>query len=181
MSELRVGIIGLGRMGGNHFNVWSRLDGVRVVAIAEPDAQRFHEVVGPAAGDVARHDTWDQLLARGDVDAVSIVLPSSLHAEAAIAAARAGVHALVEKPLATTVPEAMAMAKAADEAGKLLTVGHVERFNPAAASCASSSPTAPLGGCSACMPRAWARCRPASWMRASRSISPRTTSISWSG
>ncbi len=132
MSELRVGIIGLGRMGGNHFNVWSRLDGVRVIAIAEPDQQRFDEVVGPAANDVARHDTWDELLARGDVDAVSIVLPSSLHAEAAIAAAKAGVHALVEKPLATTVPEAMAMAKAADEAGKLLTVGHVERFNPAA-------------------------------------------------
>lgn len=132
MSELRVGIIGLGRMGGNHFNVWSRLDGVRVIAIAEPDQQRFDEVVGPAASDVARHDTWDELLARGDVDAVSIVLPSSLHAEAAIAAAKAGVHALVEKPLATTVPEAMAMAKAADEAGKLLTVGHVERFNPAA-------------------------------------------------
>lgn len=132
MSELRVGVIGLGRMGGNHYHVWSRIDGVRVVAIAEPDTVRFHEIVGPAAGDVDRHDTWAELLARGDVDAVSIVLPSSLHADAAIAAAEAGVHALVEKPLATTVPEAMAMAKAADDAGKLLTVGHVERFNPAA-------------------------------------------------
>lgn len=132
MSELRVGIIGLGRMGGNHFNVWSRMEGVRVVAIAEPDAARFAEVTGPGA-TAAHHDRWQDLIERGDLDAVSIVPPSSMHGEVAVAALDAGLHAIVEKPLATTVPQAMEIAAAAERAGKVLTVGHVERFNPAAA------------------------------------------------
>lgn len=131
-SELRIGVIGLGRMGGAHFNVWSRMDGARVVAIAEPDAARFHEVVGPAAAEVVHHARWEDLVARDDLDAVSIVAPSSLHGDVAVAALDAGLHALVEKPLATTVPDAMAIAQAAARAGKILTVGHVERFNPAA-------------------------------------------------
>lgn len=131
-DELRIGVIGLGRMGGNHFNVWSRMDGARVVAIAEPDAARFYEVVGPAAAEVAHHERWQDLVARGDLDAVSIVAPSSMHGEVAVAALDAGLHALVEKPLATTVPDAMAIAQAAERAGRILTVGHVERFNPAA-------------------------------------------------
>jgi UDP-N-acetylglucosamine 3-dehydrogenase len=132
MTDLRIGIVGLGRMGGNHFNVWSRLDGVQVVAIAEPDASRFKAVVGAAAAEIARHEDWRELIGRGDLDALSIVCPSSMHAEVSIAALDAGIHCLVEKPIATTVPEAMAMSAAADRAGKILTVGHVERFNPAA-------------------------------------------------
>ena len=132
MTDLRIGIVGLGRMGGNHFNVWARLDGVRVLAIAEPDQARFREVVGAAEAEIDRHDDWQSLIARGDIDAISVVLPSTLHAEVAIAALDAGIHCLVEKPIATTVPEAMAMAAAAERAGKILTVGHVERFNPAA-------------------------------------------------
>ncbi|MFT4035875.1 MAG: Gfo/Idh/MocA family oxidoreductase [Patulibacter sp.] len=132
MSDLRIGIVGLGRMGGNHFNVWSRLDGVRVVAVAEPDAARFKAVVGAAQAEIARHDDWQSLLARGDLDALSIVVPSSLHCDVATAALNAGLHCLVEKPVATTVPAAIEMAAAAERAGKILTVGHVERFNPAA-------------------------------------------------
>ncbi|MBJ7471848.1 MAG: Gfo/Idh/MocA family oxidoreductase, partial [Solirubrobacteraceae bacterium] len=131
-AHLRIGVIGLGRMGGNHYNVWSRMHGVHVVAIAEPDADRFKEVVGPAISEVAYHSKWQDLLDRGDIDAVSVVCPSSMHGEVAVAALNAGIHALVEKPLATTVPDAMAIAEAADRAGKILTVGHVERFNPAA-------------------------------------------------
>lgn len=128
---LRIGVIGLGRMGGNHFNVWSRTDGAKVVAIAEPDEARFREVVGPAA-DVVRHDRWQDLIERGDIDAVSVVLPSSMHGEVAVAALDAGLHALVEKPIATTVTDAMKIADAAQRAGRILSVGHVERFNPAA-------------------------------------------------
>lgn len=127
---LRIGVIGLGRMGGNHYGAWTRTDGVDVVAIAEPDEARFREVVGSA--EVARHDRWQDLIARGDLDAVSIVLPSSMHGEVAVAALDAGLHALVEKPIATTVTDAVAIAEAAERAGKILTVGHVERFNPAA-------------------------------------------------
>lgn len=119
-------------MGGNHYNAWSRTDGARVVAIAEPQAARFAEVVGPAAAEVAYYPRWQDLLAEAELDAVSIVCPSELHAEVAVAALDAGMHVLVEKPLATTVPDAMAIAEAADRAGKIVTVGHVERFNPAA-------------------------------------------------
>ncbi|MBO9532543.1 MAG: Gfo/Idh/MocA family oxidoreductase [Solirubrobacteraceae bacterium] len=132
MTDLRIGIVGLGRMGEYHFNVWSRLDGARVIAIAEPDLERFQTVTGPAQREIDRHADWHDLIARGDIDAISIVAPSSLHGEIATAALAAGIHCLVEKPIATTVPDAVAMTAAAERAGKILTVGHVERFNPAA-------------------------------------------------
>lgn len=131
-DELRIGIIGLGRMGGNHYNVWSRTDRARVVAIADPDRARYEDVVGPAQSEVAYHAKWEDLLSRDDIDAVSVVCPSSMHGEVAVAALDAGKHAIVEKPLATTVPDAMAITAASERAGKILTVGHVERFNPAA-------------------------------------------------
>ena len=131
MADLSIGIIGLGRMGANHFNVWTRTDGAHVVATADADAARMDQVL-IGHPDVARHTDWRDLLAREDLDAVTVACPSSMHAEVTLAALEAGLHVLVEKPVATTVEDALAVAAAAEVAGKIVSVGHVERFNPAA-------------------------------------------------
>jgi UDP-N-acetylglucosamine 3-dehydrogenase len=131
MADLAIGIIGLGRMGANHFNVWTRVDGAGVVAVADPDPDRLEEAL-IGFPDVARHTDWRDLIARADLDAVCVVCPSPMHAEVATAALEAGLHVLIEKPVATTVEDAIAVAEAGEKAGKLVMVGHVERFNPAA-------------------------------------------------
>jgi predicted dehydrogenase len=74
---------------------------------------------------------WRRILDRDDVDAVCIATPSELHAEMTVAALDAGKHVLVEKPIATTIPEALRMEAAARAGTCKLMVGHVERFNPA--------------------------------------------------
>jgi UDP-N-acetylglucosamine 3-dehydrogenase len=76
-------------------------------------------------------DSVERMLAEEELDLVSIVAPTRLHRPVALAALRAGVHVLVEKPIAATRDEALEMIDAADAAGRLLTVGHIERFNPA--------------------------------------------------
>jgi len=127
---LRAGVIGLGMMGRNHVRVWDEaIDGVELVAVADPEPKA---VRAATSGRRARgFDDPDRLLAEEELDLVSIVAPTSLHLPVALAALRAGVHVLVEKPIAATREEALAMMRAADDAGRLLTVGHIERFNPA--------------------------------------------------
>jgi predicted dehydrogenase len=71
------------------------------------------------------------MLAEEELDLVSIVAPTSLHLSVTLAAFRAGAHVLVEKPIAATRDEALEMMAAAESAGRMLTVGHIERFNPA--------------------------------------------------
>ena len=127
---LRAGVIGLGMMGRNHVRVWDEAtDGVELVAVADPDSRA---VRAATSGRRARgFDDPDRMLAEEELDLVSIVAPTSLHLPVTLAALRAGVHVLVEKPIAATREEALEMMRAADDAGRLLTVGHIERFNPA--------------------------------------------------
>lgn len=75
-------------------------------------------------------DDWSAAVARDDVDAVVVCAPNILHAPVAIAAARAGKHVLVEKPMATTLTDADAMIDAADRAGVILVPAHNARFEP---------------------------------------------------
>jgi UDP-N-acetylglucosamine 3-dehydrogenase len=73
----------------------------------------------------------ERMLSEESLDLVSIVAPTSLHLPVTLAALAAGANVLVEKPIAATREEAVAMMDAATDAGKMLTVGHIERFNPA--------------------------------------------------
>ena len=128
--RLRAGVIGLGMMGRNHVRVWDEvIDDVDLVAVADPDPAA---VARATDGRRARgFEDAERMLAEEELDLVSIVAPTRLHRAVALAALRAGVHALVEKPIAATREEALDMIAAADEAGRLLTIGHIERFNPA--------------------------------------------------
>ena len=131
MSEqLRVGVIGCGRMGAFHVRNYAQLDCAQLVAVADPDPEARSRAL--AGSQVLEFSDWRDLIEDADeLDAVSITCPSEHHAEVALEALAAGLHVLVEKPIATTLPDALRMRGAAIEADRKLMVGHVERFNPA--------------------------------------------------
>lgn len=134
MSEqLRVGVVGCGRMGAFHIRNYGALDCANLVAVAEPNEEARRRALGDAR--VLEYSDWRDLIEFGadQLDAISITCPSEHHAEVALEALAAGLHVLVEKPIATTLPDALRMRGAAMEADRKLMVGHVERFNPAVA------------------------------------------------
>lgn len=128
--RLRAGVVGLGMMGRNHVRVWDEaIDGVDLIAVADPDPAA---VARATTGRRTRgFDDAERMFAEEELDVVSIVAPTSLHLPLTLAALRSGAHVLVEKPIAATREEALRMITAAEEAGRILTVGHIERFNPA--------------------------------------------------
>jgi UDP-N-acetylglucosamine 3-dehydrogenase len=128
-QPLRAGVIGLGSMGQHHARVWSSLAGAELVAVADPRPDTLARAT--AATGSRGHASAAEMLAAERLDVVSVAAPTSLHCELTIAALRAGAHVLVEKPIAADRHEAEAMVAAAAAADRLLSVGHVERFNPA--------------------------------------------------
>jgi len=129
MVELSMGVIGAGQMGAHHIRTWESLPEARLVAVADPDERVARSRIGRSP--VEWYADWRALLERSDVDAVSVAVPSEMHVDVALAALDAGKHVLVEKPIATTMPDALRMAAAGRQAQRKLMVGHVERFNPA--------------------------------------------------
>ena len=129
-APMRAGVVGLGMMGRNHVRVWDEaIPGVELVAVADPDAAAVSRAT---AGRRARgYEDPRAMLEAERLDLVSIVAPTSLHLSVTLDALRSGANVLVEKPIAATREEAVAMMEAAAEAGRMLTVGHIERFNPA--------------------------------------------------
>lgn len=127
-ETVRVGVIGLGLMGLRHARVYAQLPGVRLVAVADVDQARLDEArrILPAEP----YADFQELLARDDVDAVSICTPDEFHRAPAEAAASAGKHMLLEKPIATSLADGQAIVEACRRAGVLLTVGHLLRFDP---------------------------------------------------
>jgi len=126
---LRAGVVGLGMMGRNHLRVWEGIGGVEVVAVADPDAGALAH--GTAGREVRGYEDAGRMFAEEQLDLVSVVAPTSLHLPVTVAALRAGANVLVEKPIASTREEAVEMIATAEAAGRMLTVGHIERFNPA--------------------------------------------------
>lgn len=127
MNRLRMGVVGVGALGRHHARILSELDGVQLVAIAEPHEERGQDAAKK------HHCEWvaDYRDLIGRVDAVSVVVPTVGHRTVAGAFLEAGVAVLVEKPLASTLSEATELCELADRRGVVFQVGHVERFNPA--------------------------------------------------
>ncbi len=126
---LRAAVVGLGMMGRHHARIYGQLPGVELTAVADPDPEAVHRAT---RGRLTRgYSDARRMFAEEELDVVSIVVPTSLHARMTIAALEAGVNVLVEKPIAGDRAEAEAMIQAARAAGRILTVGHIERFNPA--------------------------------------------------
>jgi len=127
MNEaLRVGVVGVGHFGRHHARVFSKLDGVKLVGVADIDGGRARAVGGEYAADAfsSHRDLF------GKVDAVSVAVPTRSHASVACDFLKQGVAVLVEKPMAATLAEALGMQAAAEESGAKLQVGHIMRFSP---------------------------------------------------
>jgi len=126
---LRVGLAGLGSMGRNHLRVLSGRDDLRVTAVADPVA----DALGDAARQAGAMGFADpiSMLEEAELDAVVVASPTTTHAAVVQAAVARGVAVLVEKPLAATVDDGLAIVARARAAGVPVQVGHVERFNPA--------------------------------------------------
>lgn len=122
---LRAGLLGVGMMGRHHARVLRELEGVELVAIADPGGDP-HGV----AGDLPILPDIDALVAAG-IDIAVVAVPTAFHEAAALRLADAGVHTLVEKPIADTVEAGQRMVDAFESAGLVGAVGHIERFNPA--------------------------------------------------
>ncbi len=129
MSELRIGIVGLGQMGGYHLRNFDEIAGARVVAVAEPDAALATARI--AHRPIAHYTDHRTMLESEALDAVCVCAPSAQHAEVGLDVIDAGVAVLIEKPIATTLEDGLRLTARARRAGVKLVVGHVERYNPA--------------------------------------------------
>jgi predicted dehydrogenase len=125
MASVRAGLIGLGMMGRHHARVLRSLDDVELVAVADPSGD-----VHGVAGGLPVVDTIEALIGHR-LDMCVVAVPTGLHEPIGTALAAAGVHALIEKPLAQDVAAARRLADAFDAAGLVGAVGHIERYNPA--------------------------------------------------
>ncbi len=127
---LSVAIIGAGRMGRFHAGNLQRIDGVRIVAVADVQADQASSLAAEVGGDAWTGDGLETL-ARVRPDIVYICTSAHDHAEAMVAAAGFGINIFVEKPLTTTIADARRAVEAVERAGVLCTVGYQWRYNAA--------------------------------------------------
>ncbi|MBN2307739.1 MAG: Gfo/Idh/MocA family oxidoreductase [Candidatus Hydrogenedentes bacterium] len=128
MKPVRIGVIGVGHLGYHHVRNYQGLEEACVVGVVDADRARAEAVAGEFG--VPAFESAQALFEEG-VDAVSIVVPTTAHRDVALEALDAGAHVLVEKPIAATPAEAREMNDRARAAGRILQVGHIERFNGA--------------------------------------------------
>ena len=126
MSDLGIAIIGTGTVADRHADAIAKLQGAVLTAVYDANLQRGREFA--SARGVAAAETLEALLARSDVDIVTIATPSGTHAAVAIPAARAGKHIICEKPLETTIEKADQIIAACAEAAVHLTAVFQARF-----------------------------------------------------
>jgi len=125
-TPLKVAVVGVGHLGKIHAKIYHEDPAAELVAVVDADGERAAEV----AGEYGCEALSDPAELPGDVQAVSVVVPTVHHARVAVPLLERGVPCLVEKPLAGTLEEADAILAAAESTGTLLSVGHVERFQP---------------------------------------------------
>ena len=125
-SPLRVAVVGVGHLGTIHARIYAENPRAELVAVIDPDVARAR-ALALELGCTAGASTAEL---PPDIDAVSIVVPTVLHAEVAVPLLERGVPCLVEKPLADNLEAADRILHAAETGGALLQVGHVERFQP---------------------------------------------------
>jgi predicted dehydrogenase len=127
MTELTTAVIGVGYLGKFHADKYAQLPGAKLLAVVDTEAARAHAVADRLG--VEAFTDYRELFGR--VEAVSIVVPTSLHFEITAAFLQHGTHVLVEKPITTTVEQAQRLILLAQAKGLILQVGHLERFNTA--------------------------------------------------
>ncbi len=122
----RVGLIGIGGMGFVHYNCYKKLEGAKIVAVADPRVELAKEKIGE--DDVKVYADMDSLLANEDIDMVDICTPSYMHADMAVKAMRAGLDVLCEKPMSISSEGTAKIVAAQKETGRTFMTAHVVRF-----------------------------------------------------
>jgi UDP-N-acetylglucosamine 3-dehydrogenase len=128
-KRLRAAVIGAGSMGQNHLRVYSELEDVELVAISDPNNTILNTLSQRLR--VQTYTDYQQMIEQEQLDLVSVVVPTEHHYRVAYDTINAGIATLIEKPIAATVEEGMQLVKLAHQKNVILTVGHIERFNPA--------------------------------------------------
>lgn len=126
-KEVRVGVIGVGYLGRYHAQKYAAMEGVKLIGVADADPERAEQVANECS--TRAYTEYRELLPL--VDAVSIVVPTIHHHAVARECLRQGIDVMLEKPITTTLAEADELIELADRNGRILQVGHLERFNPA--------------------------------------------------
>jgi predicted dehydrogenase len=129
-KPIRVAVVGTGEFGRNHVRVWKELAGAELAGIVDSNAERARQI-GEEFGVAVLPDL--DALSAARVEAVSLAVPTKEHARAGCRLLEAGLDVLVEKPMAASLEEADRLITTAKRSGRILQVGHVERFNPAVA------------------------------------------------
>ncbi len=124
---LRVAVIGVGHLGRHHARILSTLEGAQLVAVVDTAPDRAADVAA-VSGTRALADFRELM---GQVDAVTVAVPTELHRDVALPFLERGIAVLVEKPMARSMAEADELVEAARVSGATLGVGHTERYNPA--------------------------------------------------
>lgn len=125
--KIRVAVVGTGEFGRNHVRVYREMEGVELAGVFDRDAVRATAI----AQEFTTYAFKGLEELRGAVDAATVSVPTVAHAEVGCRLMEMGVDVLVEKPMASTLAEADELLDAASRHGRILQVGHVERFNPA--------------------------------------------------
>lgn len=128
MSKLRFGMIGAGAISNLHLPAIAAREDCEIVCLADVNLEQARARADQYHAPRAVSD-YNELIAMDDLDAVVIGIPCRFHADAAVKALRSGKHVLCEKPMARTLEECDAMLEAAEEAGKVLQIGFVRRFD----------------------------------------------------
>lgn len=127
MSQLKLGVVGVGALGRHHARILSEMDGVELAGVAETNPT-IGQQVAEACNSTCYAD-YQELLPK--VDAACIVVPSVYHLDVAEDFLKQGIPLMIEKPLAATLEEAERIIELSREHDSLVQVGHIERFNPA--------------------------------------------------
>ncbi len=127
MPKLRTAVVGVGYLGRFHAQKYAALEQAELVAVCDTNEEAARRV----AGELHTRAIDDFRTLPGEVDAVSIVVPTQKHYEVAKHFLEAGIHVLLEKPITSTLEQGRELVALAREKGVVFQIGHLERFNPA--------------------------------------------------
>lgn len=126
---VNIAVIGTGVMGTNHVRVLSELEGVNLAAISDIDEEKL-KLLSSKYNIKNTYKNHDEMLKNEKLDGVVVAVQAEFHKKVVLDCIKAGVNILVEKPIAHSLEDAQEMIDKAKEKGVMLTVGHIERFNP---------------------------------------------------
>ncbi len=126
-KRIRVGLVGAGWPSWQHMKGYKKLEDVEVAALSDINEERLNQVADEYAVP-KRYVSYEEMLKKENLDAVSVCTPNSLHAPVAIAVMEAGANVLCEKPMAATLEQARNMLKVRDKTGAVFMMGYMRRF-----------------------------------------------------